>query len=151
MYLSVKAAKMKREYFITGFTLIELMIVVVIIGILAGVVLPRLQGRAKLSKVSAAAADVTGIIPLALEMYELDTGSFPNTGQGIEALITKPSSREKSSKWSGPYLRKQPVDPWGNPYKYNAESKHGLDYDLSSTGPDGIEGTDDDIANWPAK
>ena len=129
-----------------GFTLIELMLVVIIIGALTAMVMPRLAGRTEQAKASAAQADVSANIATALKLYELDNGRFPSTEDGaLQALFAKPAN---ASNWNGPYLEKKPVDPWGHEYQYKSPGVHRTyDYDLSSLGHDGIE-SEDDIKNW---
>jgi general secretion pathway protein G len=132
-----------------GFTLIELMIVVIIIAALAAMVVPRLAGRSEQAKVAVAQADVNSNIAMALKLYELDNGSFPTTTQGLNALIAQPAAGAQSSNWSGPYLEKSPIDPWGKVYQYKCPgSHHPAGYDLFSMGKDGMTGTDDDVGNW---
>ncbi len=132
-----------------AFTLIELMLVVVIIATLAGLVIPRLAGRAEQSRTTAAKADILSNIPLALDLYELDNGTFPSTQQGLDALVTAPTSSPLPKNWNGPYLKKKPVDPWGNIYRYVSPGVHNSqDYDLYSIGKDATEGGNDDIGNW---
>ncbi|MCK5393508.1 MAG: type II secretion system major pseudopilin GspG [Candidatus Omnitrophica bacterium] len=126
-----------------GFTLIELMLVVIIIAALGAMVLPRLTGRAQQARISVAKTDVISNIASALDLYELDNGRYPSTSQGLEALLTKPSG---TMNWNGPYIKKVPLDPWGNLYQYSYPGSAGKDYDLSSLGPNGVEG-DDDISN----
>ncbi len=129
----------------TGFTLIELMLVVIIISALAAMVLPRLAGRSEQARVAAASADVRANISTALKLYELDNGQFPVTSDGLKALLSKPSS---ASNWNGPYLEKEPIDPWGKTYEYKSPGTHRpQDYDLYSLGKDGIE-SEDDVKNW---
>lgn len=128
-----------------GFTLIEIMLVVTIIGILAAVVVPRLVGRSDEARISAAKLQIDNI-NLALDAFNLDTGRFPATEEGLESLRTKPGNVQA---WKGPYLKKNvPKDPWGNAYIYRCPGTHGPDYDMQSNGPDGVEGGGDDIANW---
>jgi general secretion pathway protein G len=131
---------------VRGFTLIELMLVVIIIGALTAMVMPRLAGRTEQAKVSAAQADISANIATALKLYELDNGRYPSSEDGgLTALLTKPGS---VNNWNGPYLEKKPVDPWGREYQYKSPGTHRTyDYDLFSMGNDGIE-SDDDIKNW---
>ena len=132
-----------------GFTLIELMLVVIIIGTLAALVVPRLAGRAEKARVTAAKADILSNIPLALDLFEMDNGSFPTTQQGLSALVEKPTTPPLPANWNGPYLKRKPVDPWGNTYQYVSPGVHNRDdYDLYSYGRDGTDGGDDDITNW---
>ncbi len=128
-----------------GFTFLEIILVVTIIGILAGLVGPKLIGRAKQAKVGACRAEIDGI-STSLQMYEIGTGEFPNTGQGLRALVVRPSDVNEND-WEK-LLDRVPDDPWDQPYSYAYPSNHGMDFDLSSKGPDRVEGTDDDIVNW---
>ncbi|HTL47657.1 MAG TPA: type II secretion system major pseudopilin GspG [Verrucomicrobiae bacterium] len=131
-----------------GFTLIELMIVIIIIGALAALAVPRLAGRTEAARQTAAEADIKGNIALALRLYEVDNGRYPSTEQGLHALLEKPSSSPVPANWKGPYLEELPMDPWGKPYDYKYPSTHPpRDFDLASLGPDGVA-SDDDIANW---
>ncbi|HLD83069.1 MAG TPA: type II secretion system major pseudopilin GspG [Candidatus Omnitrophota bacterium] len=127
-----------------GFTLIELMLVVIILGVLAAMVMPRLVGRSEQAKTGAAKADISSGIALALDMFEMDVGHFPNS---LDELMQKGSSPDT---WKGPYLKKNPRDPWGRPYEYKVGSGTGGDYELCSKGPD--EGkAEDDICNTAEK
>ncbi len=132
-----------------GFTLVELMLVVVIIGVLAAMVVPRLAGRTEQAKVARARSDIASI-GLALDLYELDLGSYPSTLDALVAAEAPSSlSQEAQAQWNGPYLKKGlPKDPWSRSYVYNQPSQHNQDYDLYSMGPDGQKETDDDITNW---
>lgn len=128
-----------------GFTLIELLVVIIILAILAAVVIPRVIGRTEDAKIAKATADIS-TIDSTLDNYKLDTGSYPSSDQGLQALM---SNVENSPKWNGPYLKNGiPNDPWGHPYIYRYPGEHGTDYDLFSAGPDGQPGTGDDIGNW---
>lgn len=130
---------------LSGFTLIELMLVVIIIGALVAMVMPRLTGRSEQARAAVAEADIRANIATALKLYELDNGSFPSTEEGLNALLNKPGS---AMNWSGPYLEKKPIDPWGREYKYKCPGDHRTaDYDLYSLGRDGAE-SNDDVKNW---
>lgn len=134
----------------TAFTLIEIMLVVIIIGILAAMVIPNMAGRGEQARVSAARADIDANLSTALDLYELDNGQYPTTDQGLLALLEKPSSSPAPANWHGPYLKKKriPLDPWGREYKYIAPGVHNTEeFDLSSYGPDGVE-SQGDIVNW---
>lgn len=120
-----------------GFTLVELMIVVIIIGTLVAMVMPRLAGRTEQAKKTAAKADIEANIASALDLYEVDNGTYP---ESLEALLVKKEGK-------GPYLKKKPIDPWGRPYQYKYPGSH-EEYDLYSFGKDGVEGGGDDVTNW---
>ncbi len=128
-----------------SFTLVELMLVVIIIGVLVAMVVPRMAGRSEQARKAVAQADVDLNIATALKLYELDNGAYPNTEEGLSALLTAPAS---AKNWNGPYLDKTPKDPWGNVYKYKSPGTHRPhDYDLYSSGRDGTESADD-VVNW---
>ena len=135
---------MKRLCNRKGFTLIEILLVVIIIGILAGLVVPNLVGRGEEARSQAARADINGGLAAALDLYELDNGTFPDK---LDDLI---SSSGSAKNWRGPYVKKGlPKDPWGNPYSYKKPgTQNTTSYDLFSTGADGQEGTSDDVTNW---
>ncbi len=131
-----------------SFTLIELMLVVIIIGVLAAAVLPRFAGRSEQARISAAESDINANIAVALDMYEIDNGRYPTTDQGLRALRERPTTQPAPRNWNGPYLRRDPIDPWGNPYQYRyPTSRAGVDYELYSLGPDGVD-SDQNINNW---
>ncbi len=129
-----------------GFTLVELMVVVLILGLLAGLVAPRLFGRVGQSKQAVAQTQIE-LLGVALDNYSLDVGQYPTSEQGLQALQINP----QVDGWGGPYLKKEiPVDPWGNGYVYVSPGEHGP-YDLISHGADrapGGDGENVDIVNW---
>ena len=130
-----------------GFTLIELMIVVVILGILATIIMPRILGRPEQARRMKAKVDIRNI-ESALALFKTDTGRFPTTSEGLEVLVSDPGIRGYNSDG---YLDKVPLDPWGNKYIYISPGLHGKDYDLESYGKDGEDGgTGDnaDIESW---
>src|SRR3972149_3210284 len=135
-----------------GFTLIELMVVIVILGILAAIIAPRIVGRRAEAKDPEAKAQIRNS-ETALKLYKLDNGFFPSTEQGLEALIAKPESGRVPANWrEGGYLEKKriPNDPWGQPYVYASPGQSG-DYDMISYGADnarGGDGFDADIERW---
>ena len=135
-----------------GFTLIELMVVIVILGLLAGVIIPRFMGETDKAKVATTKMQIASL-ESALKMYKLDNGSYPSTEQGLQALVETPTAGNLPTNWrKGGYLEKGkvPKDPWKNDYIYICPGSHG-DFDLSSYGADGEpggEGFDKDINNW---
>lgn len=133
-----------------GFTLIEIMVVVVIIGILTAMIGANIFGRVDQARITAAQADIQSISN-AIQMYKLDNYNYPSTEQGLQALVTKPSGEPEAKNWNKDgYLPKLPVDPWGNEYLYISPGSHGP-FDLSSQGPDAKTGTEDDVSNWTDK
>lgn len=134
----------------SGFTLIEIMVVVVILGILAALVVPQVMSRPDQAKVTVAQGDIKAI-GAALGMYRLDNQAYPSTQQGLEALVRKPSGNPPPKNWNADgYLKRLPVDPWGNVYQYLAPGTKGA-FDLYSLGADGKQGgsgLDTDIGNW---
>ena len=142
-----QGAFMNKGKYNHAFTLVEILLVVVIIGALAAMIIPRLQGRGETAKVKVAKTDIEANISTALKLYELDNGSFPSTTQGLIALKTRPGGSPIAAGWNGPYIEKAPIDPWGRAYVYLSPGEHRSDYDLSSKGKD--EASDkDDITNW---
>ncbi len=140
------------QFFSPGFTLIEIMVVIVILGILAGLIVPKIMGRPEEARRTKAALLIRSI-ESALKLYKLDNGVYPDTEQGIEALVKKPDIGTVPKNWrKGGYLdsSKEPKDPWGNPFVYVMPGDHG-DFDLSAYGRDGEkggEGNNADINRW---
>lgn len=131
-----------------GFTLIEVMVVIVILGVLAALIVPKVMGRPDEARAVAARQDIAAISQ-ALKLYKLDNRRYPTTEQGLQALVQKPGIAPVPDNWKS-YLDKLPRDPWGNPYQYLAPGVHG-EYDVFSFGADGQaggEGADADIGNW---
>ena len=143
----MRLEKCRQAALVRGFTLLELLVVMVIIGLLAGYVAPRYFGQIGKSEAKVAKAQLDSL-EKALDQYRLDTGHYPSTEIGLAALVTKPASE---AKWSGPYLKKAvPLDPWGRAYQYKAPGDHG-DFDLISFGKDGQPGGTgeaEDVKNW---
>lgn len=139
-----------RQSLSRGFTLIEIMVVVVIMGILAALVVPKLMGRTDDARIIAARQDIANIMQ-ALKLYKLDNLRYPTTEQGLQALIVKPTSGPEPKGWkAGGYLDKLPKDPWGNGYQYLNPGLHG-EIDVFSFGADGQAGgaaADADIGSW---
>jgi general secretion pathway protein G len=128
-----------------GFTLIELMVVVVILGILAAVVVPRVMDRPEQARVTAAQNNLRAL-KSALDMYKLDNAAYPTTDQGLDALVREPTAAPRPARWSR-YMDRIPEDPWGNAFLYLSPGKHG-DIDIFSRGPNGRSGDTDDIGSW---
>jgi len=144
MYLIYRKFNMINK---SGFTLVEIMLVVIIIAALSAMVLPRLVGRSEQAKINVARSDIEANLATALKLYELDNGNFPTSNQGLMALRVKTQSSPIPRHWNGPYIEKDPTDPWGNSYLYSSPGKHRPDYDLYSKGKDDAT-SDDDITNW---
>jgi len=135
--MSPKEAQVPRPAPAAGFTLLELLVVVVIIGLLVSFVAPRYFGQVGKSEVNTAKAQIDAL-GKALDTYRLDTGRYPSAELGLKALVQRPPNEPK---WNGPYLRKEvPPDPWGKPYLYRMPGEKGIDYDLVSHGKDGQPG-----------
>ncbi|MBK6844096.1 MAG: type II secretion system major pseudopilin GspG [Gemmatimonadetes bacterium] len=124
-----------------GFTLLELLVVIIVLGLLAGLVAPQIFGRVGEAKVTTARTQMS-LVGTALDSYRLDNGAYPTTEQGLQALRDKPTREPIATNWRGPYLRKEvPLDPWGRAYVYRAPgSRNPNGYDLSTLGRDGTEG-----------
>jgi general secretion pathway protein G len=127
----------------SAFTLVEIMLVVIIIGVLAGLVIPKISGMGERARNTAAQTDINGGIKTALGNYEVDNGTYPRS---LQDLMVQPAN---ARNWHGPYLENVPLDPWGFPYVYRFPGRHNpASYDLFSVGPDDKEGTPDDVVNW---
>lgn len=131
-----------------AFTLIELLLVLVILGILAAIVVPKFSGRTEQARLTAAQTQISSF-STALDAFEVDNGYYPKGKNGLLDLVQQPRDTQN---WRGPYLKDLPKDPWGHDYIYECPGKHNSSsYDLMSTGPDGRVGNDDDITNWQLK
>ena len=134
-----------------GFTLIEVMAVVVILGLLVTLVVPNVLGQQEKAQMQKAQVDIRNLSS-ALSMYKLENYHFPSTSQGLEALVNKPAGSPEAANWTSSYVPRLPKDPWGNPYIYlQPGSKSKQSYDLWSYGADGKkggQGADADIGNW---
>ena len=135
-----------RHHTRSAFTLIELLLVLVILGILAAIVVPKFSGRTEQAKVTAATSQIS-TFGTALDAFEVDNGYFPKGKNGLNDLVQPPRD---APSWKGPYMKSDiPNDPWGHPYIYECPGKHNpTSYDVMSMGPDGRAGSDDDITNW---
>jgi general secretion pathway protein G len=131
-----------------AFTLVELLLVLTILAILAGIVLPKMTGRTQQARITRAQTEIA-TFTTALDAFEVDNGFFPKGRNGLQALIQRPAN---ALNWHGPYLENVtsvPLDPWGNAYIYECPGKHNpTGFDIMSMGPDGRVGGDDDICNW---
>ena len=137
-----------RARFSAGFTLVEIMVVVVIIGILAVLIVPRVLGRTDEARIAAAKHDIAALMQ-SLKLYRLDNGRYPTSEQGLQALVARPQAQPLPPNWK-PYLDKVPKDPWGNAYQYLSPGVHGeIDvFSLGADGQPGGSGADVDIGSW---
>lgn len=134
-----------------AFTLIEILLVLALIGLLAGVLITNTAGVFDQGQETAAKIFVRDTVKLALTRYRMDLGDYPSTTEGLAALVTAPAN--KADRWRGPYIEapsgKLPLDPWGEPYRYRYPgTKNKGGYDLYSVGKDHAEGSEDDVGNW---
>ncbi|MFH1742606.1 MAG: type II secretion system major pseudopilin GspG [bacterium] len=146
-----------RKYFNTvqrrpeneaGFTLVEMLLVLVILGTLAAIVLPKFAGRTEQARITAAETQIS-TFKTVLDAFEVDNGFYPKGSDGLYDLVEEPNN---ATNWRGPYIENVPNDPWDNPYVYEYPGKHNdRGYDLMSMGPDGRTGGGDDITNWKEK
>lgn len=136
--------------FLRGFTLIEVMVVIVILSVLAALIVPKIMGRPDEARIAAARQDIASITQ-ALKLYRLDNMRYPTTEQGLQALVKQPATPPIPQNWKGNgYLERMPKDPWGQPYQYLQPGLHG-EIDVLSLGADGApggEGNDADIGSW---
>jgi general secretion pathway protein G len=138
---------MKKRVIQQGFTLIEVMVVLLIIGIMAGLIAPSILGNQATAQIKKAAVDIQQL-ESALELYKLRNNVFPTTEQGLDALVTVPTIDPIPKNYQeGGFIKRLPEDPWGNPYQLLSPGEVGV-IDIYSFGPDGQAGTDDDIGNW---
>jgi general secretion pathway protein G len=142
----MKIRVINRHLHRQAFTLVEMLLVLVIIGTLAAIVVPKLAGRSEQARVTAAQSQIAAF-GTALDAFEVDNGYYPRGKDGLNDLIIAPRD---AKSWKGPYLKSEiPLDPWGAPYIYECPGKHNPNgYDLSSAGPDGRPGNEDDITSW---
>ncbi|WP_237064926.1 type II secretion system major pseudopilin GspG [Microbulbifer guangxiensis] len=128
-----------------GFTLIEIMVVIVILGVLGALVVPNIMGRTGEARMKAAVADLRAI-ETQLDLYRMDNFVYPSTEQGLQALVAKPNGFPEAKNWTQPYLKREPKDPWGNEYQYVSPGSEGP-YDLFSLGADGKPGGEGEAAD----
>ncbi len=128
-----------------GFTMVEMLLVLVILATLAAIVVPKFAGRSEQAKITAAKSQISNF-EIVLDAFEVDNGFYPKGSNGLQDLVEQPSN---AKDWHGPYMNEIPVDPWENPYIYEYPGKNNVrGFDLMSMGPDGRTGGGDDITNW---
>ncbi len=134
--------------FRAGFTLVELLLVLLILAVLAAIVVPKFMGRTEYAKQTAATTSIS-LLESALDAFEVDNGHYPKGSDGLQQLVEQPRDAQN---WHGPYVKEIPLDPWGSAFVYEYPGKHNANgYDLMSPGLDGRVGGDDDITNWKAE
>ena len=146
--MSTQSKSENRRRTQSGFTLVEMLLVLVILATLAAIVVPKFAGRSEQAKVTAAQTELKNL-EIALDAFEVDNSYYPKGSDGLKELVDQPNN---AKDWRGPYIDEIPLDPWGNEYVYTCPGKHNSNgFDLHSTGPDGRTGGDDDISNWTKK
>lgn len=131
-----------------GFTMVELLLVLVILAVLAAIVVPKFAGRSEQARITAAKTQIASF-ETSLDAFEVDNGYYPRGSDGLQDLVEQP---DEAKNWHGAYIKEIPLDPWGSEYIYEFPGKHNENgYDLMSMGPDGRVGGDDDITNWTEK
>lgn len=132
----------------SAFTLLEVLMVIVILGVLAALIVPQFTGTQRRAEIDLTKTQVAGLAS-DLERFKLHCGRFPTSDEGLAALLTKPDAEDIGDKWAGPYIKKPAKDAWQRDLRYESPGRYNEEsYDLWSLGPDGQDGTDDDIANW---
>ena len=147
--LDPSLARETRRRLAAGFTLLEILVVLVIIGLLAGLVGPRLLSQLDRAKITTAETQIR-MLKGALETMRLDLGRFPSSEEGLQILVSPPSDGATRQRWRGPYLDGQvPIDPWGNPYQYDPRGRENNPFTLYSFGPDGRSGSPNGYVGYP--
>lgn len=146
--MSTQSKSKNRRRAQSGFTLVEMLLVLVILATLAAIVIPKFAGRSEQAKNTAAQTEIKNL-EIALDAFEVDNSYYPKGSDGLKELVEQPNN---ANDWRGPYIDEVPLDPWGNEYVYTYPGKHNSNgFDLHSTGPDGRTGGDDDVTNWTKK
>ncbi|MBZ0258789.1 type II secretion system major pseudopilin GspG [bacterium] len=146
--MSTQSKSKNRRRAQSGFTLVEMLLVLVILATLAAIVIPKFAGRSEQAKNTAAQTEIKNL-EIALDAFEVDNSYYPKGSDGLKELVEQPNN---ANDWRGPYIDDVPLDPWGNEYVYTCPGKHNSNgFDLHSTGPDGRTGGDDDVTNWTKK